>query len=64
MHEAELHLWRTNPTQYWTYADIMLKEVVWKNGAPGTAYQCATAAQRAEAFLRTVEKWVEEETAL
>jgi hypothetical protein len=43
--------------RYWEYADIHLKAVVWKDGAPGTAYQCATAAQRAEAFLRTIGQW-------
>ena len=39
------------------YADLRLKETVWKNGSPGKAYQCATATQRAEAFLRTIGKW-------
>lgn len=57
MHEAEQYLHKKNPTQYWFYADVLLKDVVWKNGAPGIAYQCATAAQRAEAFLRAVSKW-------
>ena len=57
MHEAEQYLHEKNPTQYWFYADIALKSVVWKNGAPGVAYQCASAAQRAEAFLRAVSKW-------
>lgn len=57
MHEAEKTL---SQRQYWEYADLRLKETVWKNGSPGKAYQCATADQRAETFLRAIGKWREE----
>jgi len=58
MHEAEKTM---TERQYWEFADLRLKETVWKHGSPGKAYQCATARQRAEAFLRTVGKWRGEE---
>ena len=54
MHEAEKVL---TQNQYWEYADLNLKATVWQDGPPGHAYQCATAAQRAEAFLKTLSLW-------
>jgi hypothetical protein len=59
MHEAEKVL---ELTQYWHYADIHIRDVVMRDNrgrspAAQTSYACATAAQRAEAFLRTIGKW-------
>ena len=54
MHEAEKTL---SQHQYWEYADLRLKETVWRYGWTGKAYQCATATHRAEAFLRTIGKY-------
>lgn len=67
MHEAEKVLdqielkaireYLPDPKAYNTYIDV-LRDVV--GGVPGCFAHCtATAAQRAEAFLRTIGKWEE-----
>ena len=53
MHEAEKTL---NPIQAAEYARI-LTSIAWQSAQPVFAPMTATAAQRAEAFLRTIEKW-------
>lgn len=54
MHEAEKVI--TGYQQTATYSDNLMKIVGYQ-----TLHLFATAAQRAEAFLRTIEKWEEEE---
>jgi len=55
MHEAEKTL---PPAQFWEYADFLRQ---FHNGLGVDGYITATAAQRAEAFLRTICKWEEGE---
>jgi hypothetical protein len=56
MHEAERVL---NPSLAAGYAR-MLTSIAWESEQPVFAPMTATAAQRAEAFLRTIGKWEEE----
>ena len=53
MHEAEKQL---NPIQAAEYARI-LTSIAWQSEQPVFAPMTATAAQRAEAFLRTLNLW-------
>ena len=53
MHEAEKTL---NPIQAAEYARI-LTSIAWQSEQPVFAPMTATAAQRAEAFLRTLNLW-------
>jgi hypothetical protein len=53
MHEAERVL---NPSLAAGYAR-MLTSIAWESEQPVFAPMTATAAQRAEAFLRTIGKW-------
>ncbi|MFN6191205.1 MAG: hypothetical protein ACK48S_09775 [Planctomycetia bacterium] len=55
MHEAEKTF---NPLKKAEYA-IMLTSIAWQSEQPTFAPMTATAAQRAEAFLRTINKWEE-----
>ncbi len=60
MHEAEKHLWSSKMVS--RYADELDKVCVPTHVCPLTHWQAvtmATAAQRAEAFLRTIGKWEE-----
>jgi hypothetical protein len=62
MHEAEKALTRS---QYWMYGDFTIREVVMRDNnallddQEVRSFACATAAQRAEAFLRTLNLWTE-----
>jgi hypothetical protein len=57
MHEAEKTL---NPIKAAEYAR-MLTSIAWQSEQPVFAPMTATARQRAEAFLKTLGKWEEEE---
>jgi rhamnose utilization protein RhaD (predicted bifunctional aldolase and dehydrogenase) len=59
MHEAEKQL---NPSEVWVYRDILMGMVIATQGQNGAEISThflygATAAQRAEALLRTINKW-------
>ena len=56
MHEAEKSL---NPSLAGCYART-LTSIAWQSEQPVFAPMSATAAQRAEAFLRTIGKWEEQ----
>jgi hypothetical protein len=56
MHDAENNL---NPIKSAEYAR-MLTSIAWESEQPIFAPMTATARQRAEAFLRTLNKWEEE----
>jgi hypothetical protein len=58
MHEAEKTLNQNLAAEY----ARMLTSIAWQSEQPTFAPMTATAAQRAEAFLRTINKW--EETTL
>jgi hypothetical protein len=53
MHEAEKTLNQKLAAEY----ARMLTSIAWQSDQPTFAPMTATAAQRAEAFLRTIEKW-------
>jgi hypothetical protein len=55
MHEAEKTLNQNLAAEY----ARMLTSTAWKSEQPTFAPMTATASQRAEAFLRTIEKWEE-----
>jgi hypothetical protein len=57
MHEAEKVL---NGLDKWRYA-LRLTEVTQSQSSDDMSFFCATARQRAEAFLRTLGKWKEGE---
>jgi len=57
MHDAEKNL---NPIKAAEYAR-MLTSIAWQSEQPVFAPMIATARQRAEAFLKTLGKWEEEE---
>jgi hypothetical protein len=58
MHEAEKTLSRVD---YWNYTGILLPEIVLRDNnkqwGERYSYVCATAAQRAEAFLKILKLW-------
>lgn len=56
MHEAEMTL---TPEQLVDYCNFRLRFVTGEGSAADYKMICATATQRAEAFLRTIGKWKE-----
>ena len=54
MHEAEIHAYKTQPAGWMLRYEEALSEVCSKAQYPHWCDWCATAAQRAEAFLRTL----------
>ena len=64
MHEAEKWWFSTNPKVPFSYSRN-LEEIVdrdWEEGMPdcqSVCFYCATAAQRAESFLRALNLWTE-----
>jgi hypothetical protein len=55
MHEAEKVLTEKGVNTWWTYVDLINRQNLTPFGQSTAVH--ATAAQRAEAFLRTIEKW-------
>lgn len=56
MHEAEKAAFDGHPDLWQLYLDAQLERIC---EAADNPTECATARQRAEAFLRTIGKWVE-----
>jgi hypothetical protein len=62
MHEAEQRLWRKDWTRRHDFVDKLARIISPTHGyrqQSGVDLLDATAAQRAEAFLRTINKWEE-----
>lgn len=64
MHEAKNYLLRQNPDNRWKYENYIEEQLDWDTGPDGECNSNhyllihATSQQRAEAFLKTIGKWL------